>query len=132
MNESLRLQRLSGRRAAVFFTLLLIAACASNRPAPNASLGMARTAIGNAEKAEAGRYAALEIGEARQKLAAADNAVAEKSMLAAQRLAEESRVEADFALAKSNEAKSTAVNDEMKHSNDVLIEEMQRKSGGQP
>jgi hypothetical protein len=131
MNDFLRTQRLSGRRAAVLVTLVLIAACASNRPAPTASLGMARTAIGNAEKSEAGRYAAPELSEARQKLAAADNAVSEKNMLAAQRLADESRVEADFASAKSSEAKSTVVNDEMKRSNTVLIEEMQRKSGGQ-
>jgi uncharacterized protein YaiL (DUF2058 family) len=133
MNESLRSKRLLGFPAAGLLTITLITgACASAPPAPTASLGAARTAIGNAEKADAGRFAAPELSEAREKLAAADISVAQKKMPAAQRLAEQSRVEADLALAKSSEAKATAMNAEMKQSNDVLVEEMQRKSGGQP
>ena len=136
MKDSFRSQRRFGSRAAVLVTLvLLVPACASTPPAPTASLGAARFAISNAEKADAGRYASPELSEARQKLAAADVAVMEKSakgMITAQRLAEQSRVEADLALAMSTEAKSTSVNDEMKRSNDVLVEEMQRKTGGQP
>jgi hypothetical protein len=53
-------------------------------------------------------------------------------MPAAQRLAEESRVDAQLAFSKAERAKAVAVNDEMKHSNSTLIEEMQRKSGDQP
>ena len=136
MQDSFRSHRRFGYRAAVLVTLaLILPACASAPPAPTASLGAARLAIGNAEKADAGRYASPELSEARQKLASADLAVTEKSvkgMTSAQRLAEQSRVEADLALAMSIEAKSTAVNDEMKRSNDVLVEEMQRKTGGQP
>jgi Domain of unknown function (DUF4398) len=111
--------------------LLLAAACASTPPAPTASLEAARSAITHAEAADAGRYAAPELGEAREKLAAANIAVEQKRMPGAQRLAEESRVDAQLASAMTEQAKATAVNREMKHSNDTLIEEMQRKSGDQ-
>ena len=93
-------------------------------------MAAARLAIGDAEKAGAGRYAAPELSEAREKLTAADSAVESKSMPAAQRLAEQSRVEADLASAKAGEAKAAEVNAEMKESNDALLEEMARKSPG--
>jgi hypothetical protein len=51
-------------------------------------------------------------------------------MVVAQRLAEQSRVEADLALARTEEAKATDINQEMKRGADALTEEMQR-SGGQ-
>jgi hypothetical protein len=133
MNEFLRSHGRSGSRAAVLLSVGLIAsACASTPVAPTASLGAARSAIADAEKVDAGRYASVELSEAREKLAAAQSAVEQKKMPAAQRLAEQSRVEAQLALAKSGEAKNTAVNEEMKQSNGVLLEEMQRKTGGQP
>lgn len=112
-------------------SVLLAAACASTPPAPTASLEAARTAISHAEEANAGRYAAPELSDAREKLAAANSAVDQKMMPSAQRLAEESRVDAQLAFAKAEQAKAVAVNDEMKHSNNTLIEEMQRKSGDQ-
>jgi hypothetical protein len=71
-------------------------------------------------------------GDARERLAAANSAVDQKMMPAAQRLAEESRVDAQLAFSKAELAKAVAVNNEMKHSNSTLIEEMQRKSGDQP
>jgi outer membrane protein OmpA-like peptidoglycan-associated protein len=43
----------------------MLAGCASTPPAPAASLQAAKQAISNAEGAEAGRYAAGELGEAR-------------------------------------------------------------------
>ncbi len=108
--------------------VLLAAACASTPP-PTASLAAARSAIAEAEQADAGRYSAPELGEARDKLAAANADVEKKSMFGAQRLAEESRVDALLASAKTKEARATAINDEMIRSNDTLIEEMQRNSG---
>ena len=117
---------------AVGVAAVLLAACASTPPAPTESLLAARTAIATAEKADAGRYAAPELGAAREKLTAANGAVEMKNMSGAQRLAEQSRVSADLAAAKTERAKATAVNDEMKKSNDALVEEMQRKTGSQP
>lgn len=110
-------------------SILVLAACASTPPPPTASLVAARSAITDAEKAEAGRYASPELAEARDKLAAANVAVEEKQMPGAERLADEARVEADLATAKTGQVKAAAVNTDMQHSNDVLTEEMQRKSG---
>lgn len=132
MNKSPQAHRVSGLRTATSLAVVLIlAACASTPPAPNASLADARSAIGNAEKADAGRYASAELAEAREKLAAANRAVAKQSMPLAQQLAEQSRVEADLASAKAELMKAQAINEEMKQSNQALTEEMQRKTGAQ-
>lgn len=107
----------------------MFAACASTPPAPTSQLQAAQLAISNAERTDAGRYAAAELGEARAKLASAHAAVLEESMVAAARLAEQSRVEAELASAKTAEAKAAAVNEQMKHSTGTLIDEMQRNTG---
>jgi hypothetical protein len=111
--------------------LLILGACASTPP-PTSSLQGAREAIANAERVEAGRYASGELAEARTKLASADTAVSEQRMPMAERLADESRVEAELASAKTADVKATAVNDEMRRSNGTLLEEMQRNSGDKP
>jgi hypothetical protein len=110
--------------------LILIGACASAPPAPTQSLQAARTAIETAEKADAGRYAAVELGEARKRLASADASVNEEKMSLAERLAQESRAQAELASSKTAAAKANEVNEEMKRSTDTLIEEMKRTSGG--
>jgi outer membrane PBP1 activator LpoA protein len=130
MNEILQAVPPRGLRIVVGLaaSALILAACASTPP-PTASLTAAHTAITEAEKADAGHYAAPELGEAREKLRAADRAVEEKKMDSAQRLAEESLANAELASAKTGEAKGAAVNLEMTQSNAALVEEMQRKSG---
>jgi hypothetical protein len=110
--------------------LIVVGACASAPPAPTQSLQAARTAIETAEKADAGRYAAVELGEARKRLASADASVSEEKMSLAERLAHESRAQAELASSKTAAAKANEVNDEMKRSTDTLIEEMKRTSGG--
>jgi hypothetical protein len=118
--------------AALTGAIALVAACASNPPAPTSSLDAAKVAISNADKADAGQYASAELGEARQKLALADTAMSgkdgksEKSMVTAGRLADEARVEAELASARSAAAKAAVVNTEMNRGADALTEEMQR------
>jgi hypothetical protein len=119
------------RAAAAFTGMLMLAACASTPP-PTASLQAAHQAISNAERAEAGHYAAAELGEARSKLASADTAVSQQKMTMAEQYADESRVEAQLASAKTADLKARAVNDEMARSNGTLIDEMQRNSGAKP
>lgn len=120
-------------RIAVGLTgVLMLAACASTPPAPTASLQAAQLAISNAERADAGRYAPGELGEARTKLASADTAVSQQRMTMAERFAEESRAEAELASAKTADVKANAVNHEMTRSTDTLLEEMQRRSGDKP
>ncbi len=132
MNSTTQTRRGSRLRAAVagIGGALMIAACAST-PAPTAQLQAAELAISNAERTDAGRYAAGELGEARAKLASANTAVQAESMVVAAQLADESRVEAEFAAAKTAAVKAQTVNDEMKDSTGTLIDEMQRSSGEQ-
>jgi len=106
--------------------LLLASACASAPPAPVVPLEAARIAIISAEKADAGRYAGAELSEARQRLAAANAAVAAKDMVAAERFAEQARVEAELAAARTEQAKAMAVNREMGRGAEALSEELQR------
>lgn len=106
--------------------LMLLAACASAPPAPDSALDAAKVAISNAEKADAGQFAAAELSEARQKLASADSAVGEENMILAERFAQESRVQAELASARTDAAKAAAVNEEMERGADALTEEMQR------
>ena len=107
-------------------TLMFLAACASAPVAPDSALDAAKVAISNAEKAEAGQFASAELGEARQKLALADGAVVEKNMVSAERFAQESRVQAELASARTAAAKAMTVNKEMERGADALSEEMQR------
>lgn len=109
---------------------MLITACASAPPAPDSAMDAAKVAISNAEKAEAGKFAGAELGEARDKLALADSAVRDENMVVAERFAQESRVQAELASARTAAAKAAAVNKEMERGADALTEEMQR--AGEP
>lgn len=116
-------------RIAVPAILLVAAGCASTPPIPTASLQAAQQSIANAERVEAGTHAAAELSEARAKISAAQSAVSEEEMLAAGRLADEARAEAELAVAKTSLAKANAVNADMERNNAALVDEMQRKTG---
>jgi uncharacterized membrane protein YeaQ/YmgE (transglycosylase-associated protein family) len=106
--------------------LLLVGGCATAPVAPDSAMDAAKVAISNAEKAEAGQFAGAELGEAREKLALADNAVRDENMVVAERFAQESRVQAELASARTAAAKAVAVNKEMERGADALTEEMKR------
>src|SRR5688572_26416663 len=114
--------------AAGLIATVLLAGCATIPP-PAENLRAAQQAIANAERVEAGRYAAADLSSARTKLSSADTAVTEKKMTLAQQFADESRAEAELASAKTSVIKANAVNDEMKRSTGSLVEEMKRSSG---
>ena len=97
---------------------------------PSANLQAAQQAIVNAERLDAGVHAAAELSEARGKLAAAQRAVSEEEMITAQRLADEARVGADLAAARTGAVKAKAVNEDMKRGTATLVDEMKRQSGG--
>ena len=115
-----------------FAGMFLLAGCADTPPAPTGQLGAAHQAIVSAETAGAGRYAPGEIAEARSKLADASREVTGGHMVAAKRLAVESRVEAELASATTSAAKATAVNADLQRGNNALIDEMQRHTGTNP
>jgi len=108
---------------------LLLGACASAPLPPTAALQAAEQAIDAADRERIPDQASPELHEAREKLAAAQNAVQEKKMHSAERLAQESRVDAELASATIDEAKSRAVNDQIVRSDATLRQEMQRKAG---
>jgi len=110
---------------------LLLAACASTPP-PVVALSEAKQAIAAADQAHIADASSPELAEARTKLAAANAAVQAKNMAQGERLAQESRVDAELAFAQSGAQKNQAVNDEMLHSTQTLSDEMQRNTGTKP
>ena len=113
---------------ALLFGLLLLTACAASPP-PDQALQAAEAAIARAEQGRASDYAAAELSMARDKLAMANVAVDEKEMLQAERLAVQSRAEAELALARSQAGRAREVNEEMLDSTNSLKQEMQRNTG---
>jgi len=112
----------------LLLSLTGLAACSS--PPPDRELQAAEMSITNAEKARVADYASPELGEARNKLAAAKAAANEGDMDDAKRLAEQARVNADLATAKAAAAKAAVVNTEMQDSTETLKTEMDRNQGG--
>jgi hypothetical protein len=131
MNTSSNTGRDMRRRLRIALPALIVmatAACAS-MPPPDTNMQSARQAIANAERVEASTVAAVELGEARAKLSAAQQAITGKKMLVAARLADESRAAAELASARTGAVKAKAVNAEIEKSTATLVEEMQRNTG---
>lgn len=131
MNETKKTARI-GPLLGLAGTALLLAACASQPVPPTQELQAAQFAIQSAEQARVGEHAALELGMAREKLAAAEAAVQDEDMPQATRLAEQSRAEAELAMARSQMTKARIVNQEMRDSTESLKQEMQRNTGVTP
>jgi len=117
------------RLAAGLAAALLLGACASTPRPPTAALQAAQQAIDTADRARMPDQASPELHEARDRLAAANIAVEARDMDRAERLAEESRVDAELASATIDEAKARAVNEQIIRSDATLHQEMQRKTG---
>jgi len=131
MNPLLKRTSISRRRFRMVLPALLLASSIAfaAKPPPTTNLQAAQQAIANAERVDAATLAGVELGEARGKLAAAQTAVEDKKMIVAAQLADEARVEAELAAAKSGASKAKTVNDNLERSTATLIEEMQRKTG---
>lgn len=110
--------------------VLTLSACASTPPPPTDALNAAERAVNLAQEGGVSDYASPELKSAREKLVQAREAVARQDMATAATLAEQSRLDAELASAKSAVAKAQAVNDEMKKSNETLRQELNRATGG--
>src|SRR5690606_18921256 len=109
------------RRVALLLPLsLALASCGSTLDAPDQALQAAELAITRAEQVRVADFATPELNQAREKLTAARSAVEQEDMPFAKRLADESRVSAELALAKTEMRKAQAVNVEMQNSIDTL------------
>jgi len=121
--------RASSLHVAAALVGLLALGCASTPLPPTQAMQAAEMAIENAERTRVPDYASPELNEAREKLSAARDAVQDRHMVSADRLAKESRADAELASAKTEVAKAQAVNDDMQKSIDTLKQELQRNSG---
>ncbi len=108
--------------------VLLLTACVST-PEPTTALKAAEQAIAAADRTRVADTASPELSEAREKLAAAQSAAQASRMVESERLALESRVDAELAFARIEASKARAVNEEMERSIDTLTQEMNRNSG---
>jgi hypothetical protein len=108
--------------------LVMLAACADTMP-PTQQLRAAEQAITSAEQERVADYDSPDLNQAREKLAAAHNAVQNDDMVLAQQLADESRVSAELASAMTATVKAKRVNDEMQKGIDTLKQEMLRNRG---
>ncbi|MDP3857867.1 MAG: DUF4398 domain-containing protein [Stagnimonas sp.] len=107
-----------------------MAACASTPPPPTDALNAAERSVKVAQEAGVADYASPELKSAREKLVLARAAVAREDMTAAAVLAEQARLDAELATAKTESAKAKTVNDELFKGNETLRQEMNRTSGG--
>jgi len=107
---------------------LLLSACAST-PEPTLAISAAQQAISTADRTRTAETTSPELNEAHVKFAAAQTAIHDDKMIEAQRLAVESRVDAELASAKFAAAREKAANEEIRHSTEMLVQEMQRNSG---
>jgi hypothetical protein len=130
MKSPSQITRSARRRLRMTLPVLLVCGAAfAGAPIPATNLQSAQQAIANAERVEAATFAAVELGEARSKLSAAQQAVTEKEMVIAAQLADEARAAAELAAARTGAAKANAVNADIKRGTATLVEEMQRKTG---
>lgn len=113
---------------AAIVALAFATGCASDPP--TAQITAAQQAIDGAERAQAAEYASAELSQARSKLAAANTAVDGREMDDALRYAEEARVDAELASARTAAVKAKAANDEIRASTRALVEELDRNAGG--
>lgn len=108
-------------------SLLALAACASIPP-PTDQLTRAENAIKRAEEARVADYASPELKSAREKLTAARDAVTREDMTLAARLADQARLDAEVATAKTESAKAKANIEEMKKANTAIKQETDRNT----
>ena len=101
--------------------------CAST-PAPTSQLAVSRAAVMNASNADTNQYAPVELKSARDKLIAAEQAMAAKNYELAQQLATEAQVDARLAESRTQSAKAQKAAQDSQDATGVLREELNRKA----
>lgn len=119
------------RYLAIASVITMLWSCASSEPPPTREINSAEQAIEDAEQARVSEHALSELQEARVKLRAARDAVTAEQYENAKRLAMQSSIYAELAVAKSELQKAQEINDEMEKNIKILREEMNRNSGEQ-
>ncbi len=112
--------------AALLFVTVL-AGCAST-PAPTSQLAVSRAAVARASNADTTLYAPVVLQSAKDKLAAAEKAMAAENYELAAQLAEQAQVDARLAETRSQAAKAEKAAEDSQAGIRVLQEELDRKA----
>lgn len=127
--RSIRSTNLAVRLLIGSAVIFMLAGCATTVSPPSEQLQAAEFAINTAEQERAGDHAPQDLRQARDKLRDARAAVEAQDMVLATRLADEARVSAELATAKSELMQARAINEEMESNITTLEQEMLRNSG---
>ena len=103
--------------------VVFVAGCASTPP-PVAQMAVAKAALSNASTAGGQEYAPLELKAARDKMDAAQRAMAAKNNDLAAQLAEEAQVDAELAIAKARSDKAAKAAAAVKKDSKVLRQQI--------
>jgi hypothetical protein len=106
---------------------LSIAGCATT-PMPNEQIGVAKSSVQRAEQSGAPEFAPVEMATARQELASAEKAAADRKTRPATEWAEKANVDAQLAEATAREYRAHAAAVEFDASIAALRQESQRSS----
>jgi Domain of unknown function (DUF4398) len=110
----------------VLVAALIATSCASARPMADSKVGQADRAVVDAQQAGATANASMELTTAQNKLKDAQAAIAKRDYEEAIKLADQSTVDADYARAKSINQRTSKAIEEMKQSQQVLRQELER------
>jgi Domain of unknown function (DUF4398) len=122
-----KLSRLAKTAAAFSATVVALAACASN-PAADEKIAVAKASLQRAEGSGAPQFAPVELATARDKLARAEKANAERNLQPAIMWADQANVDAQFAEATAQQQRSHEAATEFDASMQALRQESMRSS----
>jgi hypothetical protein len=127
----IKLSRLTKSVAAFAATAVVLAACASN-PAADEKIAVAKASLQRAEGSGAPEFAPVEMAAARDKLARAEKANADKNLQPAILLADQANVDAQLAEATAQQQHSYKAAAEFDSSMQALRQESMRSSQPTP
>lgn len=107
-------------------SVMLLAACTSMKTPATADVAVSKAAVENASTAGAADYAPVEMQSAREKLALANRAMADKHYKEAGEFANQAQADAKLAQSKANSAKAQAQADALQSDIRVMREELDR------
>ena len=108
--------------------LILTVGCTSLKTPATADVAVSKAAVENAAGAGGSQFAPMEMAAAREKLARANKAMADKDYKLAVDLAAHAQADAKLAQGKANSAKAQAAADALQDDINVLRSELQRNN----
>ncbi len=107
-------------------TLALTVGCASQKTPATADVAVSKAAVDNAAGAGGAEFAPVEMNSAREKMALANKAMADKDYKKARDLATQAEADAKLAQGKANSAKAQATANALQDNVRILREELDR------